>query len=257
MVLVLITLSGGYVATCAALYGLQTRLSFPAPEHLFAVRDGSQRVEVPEHTFFLYRDRGPDSPVVVHFHSNGDQVGFLSALSQEWGRVGASFAAVEYPDYPGTEGAPSETSILAAAEAALQHLTGPMKVDRSRIVLSGQSLGTGVAVAMAARGWGTRLLLVSPYLSWDAVVHESFPYLPTRLLIRDRFDSLSLAPALKVPTIVIHGTRDSIVPFAHGERLAAAIPGARLFTVTGGHHHDVLEWGRAQRELLAFVPAQP
>lgn len=252
-VIVLTTVMGCYLATCAALYGLQRTLSFPAPNYLMAVSDGSSRVDVPGGTFFLWRVVSDAGPVVVHFHGNGDQVSFLSSMSQQWGRVGVSFAAVEYPGYPGTEGEPSEASILAAAEAALAHLTGPMKVERSRIVLSGQSLGTGVALAMARRGWGVRLVLISPYTSWADVAGHAFPYLPTGLLIRDRFESAALAPGVNVPTLVIHGTQDTIVPFAQGERISSAIPGARLFTVTGGHHHDVLEWGKAEKELVAFV----
>lgn len=249
----LTTVAGCYLATCGALFFLQRALSFPAPDYMFVVADGSSRVEVPGGTFFLWREVSAAGPVVVHFHGNGDQVSFLSAMAQEWGRVGVSFAAVEYPGYPGTQGETSEASILAAADAALAHLTGPMKIERSRIVLTGQSLGTGVALAMARRGWGQRLVLISPYTSWAEVAGHAFPYLPTSVLIRDRFESAALAPGVTVPTLVIHGTRDSVVPFAQGEQISAAIPGARLFTVTGGHHHDVLEWGTAQRELLAFV----
>jgi pimeloyl-ACP methyl ester carboxylesterase len=191
--------------------------------------------------------------VVVHFHGNGDQVSYLSALSQEYARVGVSFAAVEYPGYPGARGQPSEASILSAAEAALRHLTGPMQIPKARIVLSGQSLGTGVALEMAARGWGVQLVLVSPYTSWPAVVGSAFPWLPTGLLIRDRFDSAATAHRVTVPTLVIHGVRDTIVPFEQGQQVASAIRGARLVAVTGGHHHDVLEWGDAQREMLRFV----
>lgn len=253
VLLVAATFIAGYAVICGALFALQRDLSYPAPDYLFTVRDGSHRVEVPGGTFFLWRPVAGDGPVVVHFHSNGDQVSFLSAMGQEWQRVGVSFAAVEYPGYPGAGGQPDERSILAAAEAALAHLTGPMQIPRTRIVLVGQSLGTGVALEMAARGWGVQLVLISPYTSWPEVVGHALPWLPTGVLITDRFDALAAAPRVKVPTLVIHGTRDTIVPFAQGQEVAAAIAGARLFTVTGGHHHDVLEWGTAQKELLRFV----
>jgi len=251
--LVVGTTVAGYLVICGALFAFQRQLSFPADDHEVAVADGSHRVDVPGGTFFLWRAALGDGPVVVHFHSNGDQVSYLSGLSQEYARAGVSFAAVEYPGYPGAPGQPSEASIVSAAEAALSYLTGPMHIARARLVISGQSLGTGVALEMAARGWGVRLVLISPYTSWPAVVGSAFPWLPTGLLIQDRFDSAGSALRVAVPTLVIHGTRDTIVPFEQGQQVAAAIKGARLFTVTGGHHHDVLEWGTAQREMLGFV----
>lgn len=251
--LVVGTTVAGYLVICGALFAFQRQLSFTTDGYEVAVADGSHRVDVPGGTFFLWRAARADGPVVVHFHSNGDQVSYLSGLSQEYARAGVSFAAVEYPGYPGAPGQPSEDSILAAAEEALRHLTGPMQISRARIVISGQSLGAGVALEMAARGWGVRLVLVSPYTSWPAVVGHAFPWLPTNLLIQDRFDSAGTANRVAVPTLVIHGTRDTIVPFEQGQQVAAAIKGARLCTVTGGHHHDVLEWGTAQREMLDFV----
>lgn len=247
-------LLAGYVLVCAILLGAQRQIMFPAPEGVYVANDGSRRVEVPNGTFFLWRSASqPGGPVVVHFHSNGDQVGFLSWMGQEWAREGASFAAVEYPGYPGAGGEPSEESILAAAEAALVHLTGVMKIDRARIVLVGQSLGTGVAVTMAARGWGTRLVLISAYTSWAAVAAHAFPGLPAQLLMRDRFDSLAEAPRVRIPTLVVHGTRDTVVPFEQGETVSAQIKDSQFLAVKGGHHHDVLEWGDTQASIIRFV----
>jgi pimeloyl-ACP methyl ester carboxylesterase len=247
------TFVAGYLAICAALFFFQTELSFPTDGAEVAVADGSERITVPNGTFFHWRPVRGGGRVVVHFHSNGDQVSYLSSLAQQYARVGVSFAAVEYPGYPGASGQPSEASIIAAAEAALVHLTGALQIDRSRIVISGQSFGTGVALEMAARGWGSQLVLVSPYTSWPEVVGHAMPWLPTGLLIRDRFDASLTTPRVTVPTLVIHGTRDSIVPFSHGQAIAAAIPGAQLLAVIGGHHHDVLEWGTSLSQMLQFV----
>ena len=210
-------------------------------------------MEVPGGTFFLMKIAPGAGPVVVHFHGNGEQVSYLSWLAEAWHRNGASFVAVEYPGYPGASGEASETSIVTAAEAALQHLTGPLKVDRSRIVLEGQSLGTGVAVTMASRGWGVRLVLISPYTSLPAVADRAFPWLPTRLLLLDRFDSESRALEVKVPTLVLHGTLDSVVPIDLGQTLCAEIPGARFFAVKGGHHHDLIDRDAAQSVIFDFV----
>lgn len=164
-----------------------------------------------------------------------------------------SFVAVEYPGYPGAAGAPSEDSLVEATEAALQHLIGSLRVDRSRLVLEGQSVGTGVAVTMASRGWGTRLVLLSPYTSLPAVAAKAFPFLPTSLLMRDRFDSASKAPGLKLPTLIIHGTKDEVIPFELGESLSKAIPGAKFVPGTGAGHNDLFDREETLAAIFEFV----
>lgn len=244
-----------YLGLCALLFAVQRSLLFPAPRELASPQD-LERVEIPGGTFALYRLAPGDGPVVVHFHGNGEQVASLSWLGQAWLEHGCSFVAVEYPGYPGTEGEATEASIVAAAEAALLHLTGPLKIARSRLVLEGQSLGTGVAMTMATRGWGVRLVLISPYTSLPDVAGQAFPWLPTGWLLLDRFDSASRAPLVNVPTLVVHGTLDSVVPIELGQKLCAAIPGARFLAVKGGHHHDLLDRDAPLDALFAFVKAR-
>jgi pimeloyl-ACP methyl ester carboxylesterase len=95
---------------------------------------------------------------------------------------------------------------------------------------------------MAARGRGATLVLVTPYTSMTDMgeqVTSRFPILPVRLLMRERFATLEKAPRIAVPTLVLHGTDDELVPYAMGRRIAAALPRARLVTVPGGHHNDL------------------
>ena len=252
LVTLLVVLVTGYLVICALLFFAQRRILFPAPKVL-AVDEGSELVRVPGGTFILWRSVPGTGPVVVHFHGNGEQVAYLANLGEEWRRHGASFAAVEYPGYPGAEGSPSEESIVAAAEAALTHLTGAMKIDRSRIVLEGQSVGTGAAVTLASRGWGVRLVLLSPYTSLPAVAARAFPWLPTGLLMRDRFDSLSRAAEVKVPTLVIHGTEDQVIAFELGRTLGLAIPGTKFLPIEGAGHNDLLAQESTREAIFAFV----
>lgn len=241
-----------YLGVCVLLFSLQRRLVFPAPTELAKPVD-LERVEIPSGTFVLSRVAPGDGPVVVHFHGNGEQVAHLSWLGQAWAEQGGSFVAVEYPGYPGTSGSPSEEGLLAAADAALVHLTTTLKIDRSRLVLVGQSIGTGVAVAMAARGWGTKLVLLSPYTSLPDVAARSFSWVPVRLLMRDRFDSKALAPKLTVPTLIIHGTEDEVIPFALGQELSTLIRGAKLVAPAGRHHNDLWDDPRVQDAVFEFV----
>jgi pimeloyl-ACP methyl ester carboxylesterase len=191
--------------------------------------------------------------VVVHFHGNAEQVGYLGFLADAWAERGVSFVAVEYPGYPGTTGGPSEDGLIEASEAALKHLTTKLGVDRARLVLEGQSVGTGVAVALAARGWGTKLMLLSPYTSLPDVGAKAMPFFPVRLLMRDRFDSESRAGEVKVPTLIVHGTNDQVIPYELGERMSKAIVGARLVTVEGVGHNDLWDRDETVRAIFGFV----
>lgn len=254
MALILLgTLVACYLVVCVFLFVVQRSLIFPAPTSAAGVTGALARVEVPQGTFFLWQRVPGEGPVVVHFHGNAEQVAHLSWLSEAWAERGVSFVAVEYPGYPGAAGSPSETGIIEASLAALEHLTGPLKIDRSRLVLEGQSVGTGAAVTLASRGWGTRLVLLSPYTSLPAVAAKAFPWLPTGLLMRDRFDSLSRASSLKIPTLIIHGTRDSVIPFELGQALAAAIPGAKFLPIEGADHNDLLDRDSTLQAIFSFV----
>jgi fermentation-respiration switch protein FrsA (DUF1100 family) len=112
-------------------------------------------------------------------------------------------------------------------------------VTADRIVLWGTSLGTGVAAEMARRGRGSRLILVTPYTSLPDLVTDRVPLIPARILLADHFDTLAKSPEIAVPTTIVHGDADEIVPFWMGERIARAVRGAQLVRVPGGHHGDL------------------
>ncbi len=244
MLVTLGVLGAGYLAVCALVASQQRHLVFPAPRVRAELLGASRFVDVPQGTFLLWRDAGPRSPVVVHFHGNGEQAASRADLAELLAAQGVSFAAVEYPGYAGAPGAPSEATLVEAAERALEHLTNGLGVERSRLILSGQSIGTGVAVAMAARGWGTKLLLLSPYTSLPDVGASAFPWLPVRLLMRDRFESAVAAPGIALPVLIVHGTEDTVIPVSLGRSLAARFPQATFTAVAGAGHNDL--WTRAE-----------
>lgn len=243
----------GYVALCALLFFYQRAVVFPAPTEKANTPRGMTEVAVEGGTFMLTSLVNDDGPVVVHFHGNGEQVGWLGFIAQEYAERGVSFVAVEYPGYPGADGQPSESSLLSAAEAALVALTTKHGVARERLILEGQSVGTGVAMAMAAKGWGTKLVLLSPYTSLPDVGARAFTWMPVRLLMRDRFDSLSRVESIKVPTLVLHGRRDEVIPFELGEQLAKSIAGATFVPIDDAGHNDL--WDRASviDQLMKFT----
>lgn len=188
-----------------------------------------------------------DAPSAVWFHGSGETIDNQVRWSFQFTDRSLGFAAIEYPGFGGAEGAgPSEATILASARAGLEALEAD---GMPTPVCIGASFGTGVAVAMAAEGRCAAVVLASPYTSMSAVVHGKLPGLG--VFVFDRFDSLSLAPQVQVPALVVHGRHDTWVSSRQGERLAEALPEAELVLKDLGHLDlfDADTWDR----VLDFV----
>ena len=260
LLLVLATLVILYVGLCVLVFLNQRQLVFPIPP-------GAREPALPGAT--LLRIPGPEgstvyalhvpapegAPTVVHFHGNGEQLADGSTwLAQRFQEAGLGFYAVEYPGYGlAAQQGPSETGIYAAAETALEHLHQKLDVPRQRTVLQGQSLGSGVAVEMAKRGHGSRLVLITPYTSIVDLGARLFSWLPASLLVRDPFDSAAKAPGLKLPVLIVHGTRDEVIPVDMGQTLGTLFPNATVRLLQGKRHNDVLDQPAVLQELMEFA----
>jgi pimeloyl-ACP methyl ester carboxylesterase len=140
--------------------------------------------------------RPSKSRTIVFFHGNGETIGDAVGLATELSRRGLGFVAVEYRGYGNspTHG-PSEAGLYADAEAALRGLASE-GIGPEDVTLWGSSLGSGVAVEMATRGLGSRLLLSTPYTSIPAAAQRLMPLLPMKWVVGDRYDNLAKAPML-------------------------------------------------------------
>jgi pimeloyl-ACP methyl ester carboxylesterase len=89
-------------------------------------------------------------------------------------------------------------------------------------------------------------VLVSPYTSIVDMARRFAPaWLPVNLIVGDRFDTVSKASHIAIPTLVIHGDHDELIPYSMGKRLAALFRAAKLKTVLGGHHTDLVDMDRS------------
>lgn len=197
----------------------------------------------------------PDAPAAVFFHGNGENLGTMRAagLFDDLEGLGIHFLAVDYPGYGRSGGTPSEASLVAAGEAALAWLAE--RHPESPKALVGWSLGAAVAVQVARRHGGVdRLALMSAWDDLPTLAAEHFPRWLVGLALADRYDSVAAAPEIRVPTLLIHGVRDRIIPLAHGERLRAALPRAEeLVRVPDAGHNDLLARPVVWRELARFL----
>jgi alpha-beta hydrolase superfamily lysophospholipase len=253
----------GFGAACygtmaaAAFFG-QRWLIYPAPGNPVEPRArGAELVHITAADglafFALYAPAQAGAPTVVHFHGNGEDLAGQALLIEGFRRAGLGVYAVEYPGYGLAAGAKlDESSIYATAEASLRHLIA-LGVPRESIVVQGQSLGSGVAIEMARRGYGARLVLISPYTSMVDMAALVAPYLPVRWLVRDRYESERKAPAIALPALVIHGTEDEVVPFRMGRRIADLLPHCEFVPVSGAGHNDLFD--QRAVDVLARIAA--
>jgi pimeloyl-ACP methyl ester carboxylesterase len=175
----------------------------------------------------------------VHFHGNAETVEQSAFLGRELKKRGMSVVLVEFRGYGRSRGSsPTEEGLYLDA-AAILDLLATRGVGPDRVVLWGQSLGSGVAAEMAKRARGSRLALVAPYTSTVALAARVVPFLPLSLVMVDRFDTLSKAPSITVPTLVVHGDIDDVIPCEEGEKVSKALPHATFLKVPEGRHDNL------------------
>jgi len=250
--LVAALLYGALVAVAALSY---RSLVFPAPRRgATPVAPGTELIERDvsgQPLFALFAPPEPGRRLVAYFHGNGEELGDLSTLATTLVKRGVGILFVEYPGYGlAKAGEATEENLYAVADAALLDLQA-RGIGRERVVLVGYSLGSGVAAEMALRGRGDRLVLVAPFTSMDDMAQLFLPIVPASFYVRDHFDTLGKASRLTLPTVVVHGDADSLIPVVMGRRVRDAIPGAELAIFAGGEHYDL--WRREDGRLVGMI----
>ncbi|MET9626873.1 alpha/beta fold hydrolase [Lentzea sp. NPDC006480] len=172
-----------------------------------------------------------DAPAtVIVFPGNGGNREGRIPLARSLTDRGLSVLLFDYRGYGGNPGEPSEEGLTYDARAALDLVDGP-------VIYLGESLGAAVAVELATYHAPLGLVLRSPFASLAAVGSHHYPWLPVKMLLRDKYPVLDRVSAVDVPVTVILGTADSVVPAAQSREVAAAAR-ARLIEIEGADHND-------------------
>jgi fermentation-respiration switch protein FrsA (DUF1100 family) len=159
-------------------------------------------------------------------------------LARRLAAVGFAVLLLDYRGYGGNPGRPSENGLITDARAARAYLV-EHGVPAQRLIYFGESLGAAVATRLAVEQPPGGLVLRSPFTSLAAVGSRHYPLLPVRLLLRDRFPVTELIGQVRVPTAVVYGSADTIVPPEHSAAVATATGGpARAVQVVGADHND-------------------
>jgi fermentation-respiration switch protein FrsA (DUF1100 family) len=179
------------------------------------------------------------APLVIYFGGNAEEVTAYAPFAAEtYGERAVLF--VNYRGYGESSGSPSERALVADAAELYDWAAREPSIDGARIAVHGRSLGSGVAVQLAAVRPVKCVLLTSPFASALDVGREMYPWLPVALLLRHPFDSAARAPQLHMPLLVLVGEADTLIAPRHSERLASLWGGpVERASFPGFGHNDI------------------
>jgi len=197
-----------------------------------------------------------DKPVFLYFHGNANGLARRATRFGYMAQDGSGVLAMSYRGYGGSGGATSEAAIHADARLILSELS--KRVAPERIVLFGESLGTGVALRLAAEAKVKGVILDSPYLSVMERARAQYPWLPVSLLLADQFRSDQFIKQVDEPIFIFHGTADRVIPVEDSEKLAVlGRPGQVTRKVYAGEPHVVPLNRGPMPDILAWLAAIP
>jgi pimeloyl-ACP methyl ester carboxylesterase len=254
-----------YAAWCLILYFLQSRMLFMPyaagqgiDEEQIAAEPGLERMQVGHSDgiateAWLVRSRiEPVRGLVCFLHGNAELIDYNLAEAREWNARGFDVLLPEYRGYGRSPGSPSQDAIVRDTLDAIGAVAGAGEYPST--ILHGRSLGSGVAVQVALR-LGDRCSAVIMDSPFRSVASFAWRYGVPPALVRNPFRSDEALPSLDCPILILHSPQDEIVPFSHGEALAALNPRATLVPLEGSHNSG-LSMTRAYWSAIDALAAQ-
>jgi fermentation-respiration switch protein FrsA (DUF1100 family) len=234
---IFIFLGIGYIALMLAALLLSGIMTYPAPKTSY--RDASGVLKIPTERgdliTALYLPNPEARYTILYSHGNGEDLGYIEPTLRLYLQKGYTVFAYDYPGYGTSKGSPSETSVIQAIDAAYRYLTQEIGIDPNQIIALGRSLGSGPSVNLASRMPVGGLILESGFVSSFRVLTR-YPLLPW-----DKYRNLTKMNSIRCPVLVIHGKRDQIVAFWHGEALYEAANEPKSFLwVDNARHNNLL-----------------
>ena len=193
-----------------------------------------------------------NAPTIIYFHGNAGGLYLHKHALQFFDDAKLHAIAMEYPGYPGDPGEPSEQLIVNEGVALFDSVN---KNAAHPPVIWGYSLGTGVAVEVAAKRQPAALVLEAPFMGADTRAKEMFPYAPIEQLMKNQYRSRDYIGQVHAPLFIMHGTTDTIVPIHHGQDLFALANEPKTFKSYEGYGHLNLFRSDAYEDADKFIRA--
>lgn len=214
----------------------------------------------PKQIAWVMRDKAAAAsrPWLLFLHGNGATIASRVNIVhyERLSALGLNVFAPEYRGYGGVDGVPTEPGLAADARTAYEYLRTELGADPRRVVIYGWSLGSAVAVDLAAHVDEAAVVLEGAPASLVAIGQQRYPYFPIRLLIRNPFESILKIKSVGSPMLFLHSPEDAIIPIGEGRRLFDAAPEPKQFVeVAGGHVYASEKDPRFFPAVRAFLQA--
>ncbi len=249
-----------YVGLALLLYFLQRKMVFsPDPTYVAPeLVDVQGLVEVELRSakghklVNWYVPAQPGQPTLLFFHGNGGNVANREDKFRQLTARGLGVFMLGYRGFGGSEGQPSEAAFVEDARVAYDHLIGA-GIGPETIVIYGESIGTSVAVQLAATVKNAGVILEAPMYSVLSIAEDRYPFFFVGMFLRDKFETNKHINNNHSPLLILHGDEDGIIPLASGQRLfAAANEPKRFHVVNGGAHNNLYEFPIVE-EIVQFL----
>jgi fermentation-respiration switch protein FrsA (DUF1100 family) len=241
----------GLVAAYAAVgfagfLGQRRFMYFPDRAHTLPAQAGLTGVEervldTPDGARVIawYGRARPGQPTLLYFHGNGGSLSIRASRIARFMAEGWGVYMMTYRGYGGSTGSPSEAANVADARLAY-HALVKEGVAPGSIIAYGESLGSGIAVRIAAELPVAGVILEAPYTSIVDIAAATYPFYPVRLFLIDRYETARYIGGIKAPLLILHGERDGVVPVAMGREIARLAPEPKKLVVfPNGRHSDL------------------
>ena len=173
---------------------------------------------------------------ILFFHGNAGELSNRNYKLNEFSKMDINFLIIAWRGFSGNEGKPTEKGLYQDANSAIDWLKSK-GVKEEKLILYGESLGTGIATEVAQNKKLAGVILESPYTSMTELAGRYYPLLPVRLLLKDRYESIKKIKNIHSPILIMHGGLDLIVPFQMGAKLyeTANEPKFKYFITNDDH----------------------
>lgn len=195
-------------------------------------------------------------PLLLYFHGNAGNLGDLAPRFRALSEHGLGLLAIDYRGFGGSSGQPTEAGLALDADAAYAEARA-RGFEPADIVIVGESLGTGVALALAARAGCVGVVLEAAFTSATDIAAERYRMFPVRSLLHDHFESAKVIAHIPAPLLFLHGTHDLTIPFAYGRALFEAAPEPKEFVTIEGGEHQVMQRPEVSAKVAAWIAALP